>query len=461
MNNPDHNRPLLWLVALGFFMQALDATILNTALPSIAASLGESPLRMESVIISYMLTVALLMPASGWLADRFGTRRVYMAAIGLFALGSLLCAESQTLWQLVAARVVQGLGGALLMPVGRLAVLRVFPGAQLVAALSFVTMPGLLGPLIGPLTGGWLVEVASWHWIFLVNLPIGVIGVWAVRRYMPDFINLERPPFDFTGFLLLGGGMVMLSLGLQGLGELGFARANATLLLVAGLTATVAYWLHAARARAPLFELSLFKTRSYAVGLLGNLFARLGSGAMPFLLPLMLQLGLGYSPLQAGLAMMPVALAAIAMKTVVEKILARYGYRRVLVINTVLVGLLIASFALFWKGMPTWWLLVQLALFGAANSMQFTAMNTLTLKDLSGRDASAGNSLLSMTMQLSISLGVAFAAALLSSFGKYFAEGELLWVFRSTFVCVGILGAMAAAIFAQIDPPTGGEQLVK
>lgn len=458
MNSPNHNRPLLWLVALGFFMQALDATILNTALPSIAASLGESPLRMESVVISYLLTVALLMPASGWLADRFGTRRVYMAAIALFALGSLLCAESQTLWQLVAARVVQGLGGALLMPVGRLAVLRVFPGAQLVAALSFVTMPGLVGPLIGPLAGGWLVQAASWHWIFLVNLPIGVLGLWAVRRYMPDFINAERPPFDLAGFALLGGGMVMLSLGLQGLGELGFARANATLLLVAGLAATVAYWLHAARAPAPLFALSLFQTRSFAVGLLGNLFARLGSGAMPFLLPLMLQLGLGYSPLQAGLAMMPVALAAIAMKTVVEKILGRYGYRRVLLVNTVLVGALIASFALLPQVVPVWRLVVQLALFGAANSVQFTAMNTLTLRDLTGPAASAGNSLLSMTMQLSISLGVAFAAALLSSFGKYFAAGELLWVFRATFVCVGMLGAMAAAIFAQLDPPVGGGQ---
>lgn len=451
MTSPLYRQPLLWLVALGFFMQTLDATILNTALPSIAASLGESPLRMESVVIAYLLTVALLMPASGWLADRFGTRRVYLAAILLFALGSLACAESRTLWQLVLARVLQGIGGAFLMPVGRLAVLRSFPGPQLLGAMSFVVMPGLIGPMLGPVLGGWLVEYASWHWIFLLNLPIGLLGAWAVRRYMPDFREPGQPGFDWVGFLLLGGGMVMLSLGLQGFGELGMGGAAAGLLMLGGLAGMVSYWLHAARTPHPLFALSLFQTQSFAVGLLGNLFARLGSGAMPFLLPLMLQLALGYSPLAAGLAMMPVALAAMASKTIVEQLLNRFGYQRLLTVNTVLVGLMIASFALLGQGTPTWWLAIQLALFGAVNSIQFTAMNTLTLKDLEGRGASGGNGLLSMTMQLSISLGVASAAAMLSAFQQHFGAGQTLAVFRATFVCVGLLGALAALIFAQLD----------
>lgn len=454
MNPPTEHRPLLWLVALGFFMQALDATILNTALPSIARHLGESPLRMESVIISYMLTVALLMPASGWLADRFGTRRVYFAAIVVFSLGSLLCAEATQLWHLVLARILQGLGGAFLMPVGRLAVLRVFPGEQLAAALSFVTMPALVGPMLGPLLGGWLVQVASWHWIFLINLPIGAIGGWAVLRYMPDFRQRDPARFDKTGYLLLGGGMVMLSLGLQGLGELGFARANATLLLMAGLATIVAYWLHAARVADPLFDLKLFHTQSFAVGLMGNLFARLSSGAMPFLIPLMLQVGLGYSPLAAGMAMMPVAMAAIAVKTVVVKVIQRFGYRRVLVGNTLVLGSLVASFATLGHGTPTWWLALQLGIYGTFNSIQFTAMNTLTLKDLSGREASSGNTMLSMVMQLSMSLGVASAAALLSAFAKQFGAAESLTVFRATVVCVGLMGALAAAIFAQVEEKT-------
>ncbi|QNM96042.1 multidrug transporter subunit MdtD [Chitinimonas koreensis] len=464
MNTPDRNRPLLWLVALGFFMQALDATILNTALPSIAANLGESPLRMESVVIAYMLTVALLMPASGWLADRFGTRRTYYFAVLVFAIGSFLCAESRQLWQLVAARVVQGIGGALLMPVGRLAVLRVFPGKQLVAALSFVTLPGLVGPLIGPTLGGWLVQAASWHWIFLINLPVGLVGAWAVRRYMPDYVSLDRAPFDWPGYLLLGGGMVMLSLGLQGLGELGFARAWSTLLLVGGLAAIVAYWLHAGRAEEPLFDLALFRVRSFAVGIFGNLFARLGSGAMPFLMPLFLQVGLGFTPLQAGFALVPSALAAMTVKTFAERVLTRWGYRRVLTVNTVLVGAMIASFALLGPATPAWWLALHMACFGAINSMQFTAMNTVTLKDLEGPLASGGNSLLSMTMQLSMSLGVASAAALLSAFSKHFghphgADDHTLTVFRATLACVGVLGAVAATVFAQLDdaPPAAEE----
>lgn len=454
MNEALIRQPLLWLVALGFFMQTLDATILNTALPGIAASLGESPLRMESVVLAYMLTVALLMPASGWLSDRFGTRRVYLAAIVLFALGSLLCAESKTLWQLVLARIVQGIGGAFLMPVGRLAVLRAFPGPQLLGAMSFVVMPGLIGPMLGPALGGWLVEYASWHWIFLINLPIGLLGAWAVRRYMPDFRDAGAAPFDWLGFGLLGCGMVLLSLGLQGLGARQLAAAQSSLMLVGGLAALVAYWLHAARASQPLFPLSLFHTQSFAVGLLGNLFARLGSGAMPFLLPLFLQLSLGYSPAAAGLAMMPVAIAAMVSKTFVEKLLNRVGYRRLLLVNTVLLGLMIASFALLGGATPSWWLAVQLALFGTFNSIQFTAMNTLTLKDLQGRDTSSGNGLLSMTMQLSMSLGVAAAAAMLSGFSSHFGSGETLTVFRATLLSVGLLGALAALIFAQLAPDT-------
>ncbi|CAJ1776428.1 putative transport protein HsrA [Aeromonas salmonicida] len=331
-----------WLAAVGFFMQTLDGTILNTALPSMAETLGESPLQMQSVIIAYMLTVALLIPASGWLADRFGTRRIYLAAILLFTLGSLACAAANTLPMLVAARVLQGIGGALLMPVGRLAVLRVYSKHELLRVMSFVTIPGLVGPLIGPALGGWLVEVASWHWVFLINLPVGILGFIASWHFMPD-LRQGTAKFDWQGFVLFSAGMVLVSVGLQGLGEHSISTGWALFALLFGLAAMASYWLYAANAEQPLFSLALFKTSTFAIGVWGNLFARLGSGAMPFLTPLFLQLGLGFSPSKAGMTMIPTVLGAMLTKTLVNKLIPRIGYRRILIGNTLALGVMIAN----------------------------------------------------------------------------------------------------------------------
>ncbi len=446
-------RALLWLVALGVFMQMLDSTIVNTALPSMAASLGESPLRMQSVVIAYALTMAMLIPASGWLADRFGTRRVYLAAIVLFTLGSFLCASAHTLMQLSAARVVQGLGGAMLLPVGRLAVMRSVSRRDFLAAMSFVTIPGMIGPLIGPTLGGWLVQVLSWHWIFLINLPIGIVAALATLRLMPDARG-DVARFDLGGYLMLAFSMVAISLSLDGMTELGGARAGMGVLLVLGLASFVAYWLHAARSAHPLFALALFRVHSYRVGVLGNLFSRLGSGSMPFLIPLLLQVGLGYSPVRAGLMMVPAALAGIAAKRAIVPIVQRFGYRRVLLVNTLLVGAMMASFALTTPAQPEWLRVVQLAAFGMVNSLQFTAMNTVTLRDLDGELASGGNSLLSMVMMLSMSLGVALASGLLTAFSEVFG-GERgaasLPAFHATFVGVGLVTSVSAWIFWQLD----------
>ena len=316
MDQERDQRMLLWLVALGFFMQTLDATIVNTALPAMAASLGESPLRMQSVVVAYSLTMAMLIPATGWMADRFGTRRVYVGAIVLFVLGSVLCAMAASLNMLVAARVVQGLGGALLLPVGRLVVLRTFPRERFLQAMSFVAMPGLVGPLVGPTLGGWLVEVASWHWIFLINVPVGVLGALATLRYMPVPAPVSTGRFDLAGYLMLAFGMVALSLALDGLSGLGLRQAAVLVLMIFGLASLTAYWLHALRRPDPLFSPRLFQVGSLRIGLLGNLFSRLGSSCMPFLIPLLLQVTMGYSPAQAGMMMLPVALASMSMKKV-------------------------------------------------------------------------------------------------------------------------------------------------
>lgn len=456
--SPASSRQLLWLVAVGFFMQTLDATIVNTALPAMARSLGESPLEMQAVIVSYALTMAVVIPASGWVADRFGTQRVFFTAIVLFTLGSAACAASPSLHWLVAARVLQGLGGALLLPVGRLAVLRAYPREQFLEAMSFVAMPGLIGPLVGPTLGGWLVEAASWHWIFLINLPVGVLGALATLRYMPGGRSERPPAFDAGGYTMLVVAMLALSLALDGLGGLDMKHLLVLLLLLLGLAALTAYWLHAARVPAPLFTPRLFSLQSFRVGLLGNLFARIGSGAMPYLIPLLMQLAMGYSPAQAGMLMLPVALAGLGMKRLVTTIIGRWGYRRVLIGNTLALGAMIAGFALMTPDQPLWLRVLQMAMFGAVNSMQFTAMNTVTLKDLDPAHASGGNSMLSMVQMLGMGMGVSVAATLLAAFGPWLgvsasaAGPDALPVFRAALGAIGAVTMLSAGIFWQLQP---------
>lgn len=466
MLDPVTKKLLPWVVAIAFFMQTLDGTILNTTLPAMARDLGESPLRMQSVVVAYMLTVALLIPASGWLSDRFGTRNVFVAAIGLFSLGSLLCALSPSLVALVVARVVQGVGGALLLPVGRLTILKAFPRGELLAVLSFVTIPGLVGPLVGPPLGGWLVEALSWHWVFLINLPVGLLGAIASWRFMPNLVGAAGQKFDWIGFVLFSAGLVMVSLGLQGLGEHALSVALSMLLVMGGLAAMAGYWLRAARVERSIFSLSLFKIPTFSIGILGNLFSRLGSGAMPFLTPLFLQIGLGYSPSKAGLSMVPTVLGAMLIKFFAVRVIDRFGYRQVLVVNTLLLGGFIASFSLIGPDTLHALILVQLAFFGLVNSMQFTAMNTLTLGDLDEQSASGGNSLLSVVMQLSMSLGVAAAGALLAAFGGTpppTAGPALVHMFHATYLCVGLFSIMAACIFFQLgrrEGPVGAKAVV-
>jgi EmrB/QacA subfamily drug resistance transporter len=440
-------KSLLWLVAVGFFMQTLDATIINTALPAMAASLGESPLRMQSVVVAYALTMAMLIPASGWIADRFGTRRIFFSAIVLFAAGSVLCALSHGLGQLVAARVVQGLGGALLLPVGRLALLRTVPRGEFLQAMSFVAIPGLIGPLLGPTLGGWLVQYASWHWIFLINVPVGLLGCIATLKYMPDLRGVVQKRFDSVGYAMLAFGMVAISLSLDGVG---LRQGGVMVVLIFGFASIVAYWLRASRTPEPLFAPSLFHVPTLSIGLIGNLFSRLGSSCMPFLVPLLLQVSMGYSPVRAGLMMLPIALAGMAMKRFATPLITRHGYRKVLVVNTILVGCTMASFGLTAPSQPMALHVLQLLAFGAVNSLQFTAMNTITLKDLDGSMASSGNSLLSMVQMLAMSLGVAAAGAVLAGYNGIFGTetpAHTLDAFQATFASMGLITVASAMIF--------------
>ncbi|QWZ02402.1 multidrug transporter subunit MdtD [Klebsiella pneumoniae] len=444
---------LPWIAAMAFFMQALDATILNTALPAIAHSLNRSPLAMQSAIISYTLTVAMLIPVSGWLADRFGTRRVFIIAVSLFTLGSLACALSSSLTELVIFRVIQGIGGAMMMPVARLALLRAYPRSELLPVLNFVTMPGLVGPILGPVLGGVFVTRASWHWIFLINIPIGVIGILYARKYMPNFTTPRRR-FDIGGFLLFGLSLVLFSSGIELFGEKIVATWQALDVIAVSLLLLVAYVRHARRHPTPLISLSLFKTHTFSVGIAGNLATRLGTGCVPFLMPLMLQVGFGYPAIIAGCMIAPTAIGSIIAKSTVTRVLRWFGYRKTPVGITVFIGLMIAQFSLQSPEMPLWMLLLPLFVLGMAMSTQFTAMNTITPADLTDDNASSGNSLLTVTQQLSISLGVVISAAVLR-FYEGFDNASTVQQFHYTFITMGVITIISALMFMLLRAKDG------
>jgi drug resistance transporter, EmrB/QacA subfamily len=444
---------LPWIAAMAFFMQALDATILNTALPAIAHSLNRSPLAMQSAIISYTLTVAMLIPVSGWLADRFGTRKVFMLAVTLFTLGSLACALSTSLTQLVIFRVLQGVGGAMMMPVARLALLRAYPRSELLPVLNFVTMPGLVGPILGPVLGGVLVTWASWHWIFLINIPIGITGLLYARKYMPNFTTPKRS-FDMGGFFLFGLSLVLFSSGMELFGEKIVATWIAVSIILSGILLLLLYIRHARLHPTPLISLSLFNTRTFSVGVAGNIASRLGTGCVPFLMPLMLQVGFGYPALIAGCMMAPTAMGSILAKSTVTQVLRWCGYRKTLVGVTVFIGLMIAQFSLQSAALPVWMLILPLFVLGMAMSTQFTSMNTITLADLTDENASSGNSVLAVTQQLSISLGVAVSAAVLR-FYEGFDSANTVEQFHYTFITMGALTVVSALVFMLLKPKDG------
>lgn len=445
---------LPWLIAITFFMQMLDTTIVNTALPAIALSLNASPLQMQSVTISYVLAAALLIPASGWFTERFGLRHVFLWAIILFAVGSLACALATSLSKLVIARIIQGMGGALLTPVGRLSILRTFPKEQLVQLLSFITLPALVGPLIGPTLGGILVDYMSWHWIFLINIPVSIFAIIGTIKYMPKLEPLESlHQFDWIGFFLFGGSMVFLTIGVQGIGELHLEQQYIFELFGVGIACLCFYLWHAKHSKHPLFVSGLFSTRNFSIGIIGNCVARLGMSGMPFMIPLFLQVGLDIPPLSAGLALIPMSIGAIIGKILTKPAIEKMGFRLAITLNTLTLGCLIASFALL--AHPSSTLLIRnllFVLFGMINSIQFTSMNTLTLIDLPEKHASSGNSLHSIVMQMGVSVGVAFAATVLGLFsGSPDTRGtELINAFIYTFWVLGAITFIASFIFLHI-----------
>lgn len=403
-------RFLPWLVAMALFMENLDATIVNTAVPTMAENLQVAPLSLKAVLTSYTLSLAVFIPVSGWFADRFGTRRVFRVAIWLFLLGSLGCGLAPNVPLLVAARILQGIGGAMMTPVARVALVRAFPRSELLRTMNYVIIPALLGPLLGPVTGGLIVHITSWRVIFFVNIPLALFGLWMTARFMPDYRDPESPPLDRAGFFLFCTGIALLSYVLEVFGEHSHSAAQLTAFSAVALVLLAGYGWHARRTLKPLLELALFKVRTFRVSVLGGFVTRLGFGGMPFLLPLLYQLGLGYAPWQAGLLTVPQALAAMAMKIISRPVLQRFGHRTVLLSNTLVLGVTMMMFTQIDRGAPLLAILALSFTQGFVASLQFTAINSLVYADVDDSDASKAGSLSSTAQQLSLSFGVALSS---------------------------------------------------
>jgi len=446
-------RLLPWLVAVAFFMESLDTTILNTAVPAISEALRVTPLSMKSVLASYTLSLAVFIPISGWMADRFGTRRVFASAIGLFTLGSFLCGISSNIHLLVACRVLQGCGGAMMVPVGRLTLVRTFAKSELISAMSFMAIPALIGPMLGPIAGGLIVGYLHWRFIFFVNIPIGLVGLLMVYLHLPDYREEKTNPLDIVGLILFGSGVALLSYVLEIFGEHTLSTAEILGLLTISLSLIAGYLFHARQIAFPLLELGLFRIRTFRAAVSGSFFTRLGIGGVPFLLPLLYQVGLGFTPIQSGLLIMPQALAAMSTKFMLPRILNRLGYRGVLVSNTVILGLLLLLFATIGLSTPVWLIALQAFCYGAFTSLQYTSMNTLVYADVTEEQTSNASSIASTMQQMSISFGVAAAGLTTALFIPNRAHSnprEMIHGIHEALLVLGMFTILSTIIFRKL-----------
>ena len=447
---------LPWLGAMAIFMQSLDGTILNTSLPTIAKELDKSPLEIQSIIVAYTLTVALLIPLSGWLSDKYGTKKVFQSAIIIFTIGSALCAFATSLPFLVISRIIQAIGGAMMVPVVRLAILYAYPKSELLKVINFITIPGLIGPLLGPTIGGILVETLSWHWIFIVNIPFGILALWMTSFALPDF---KHPvfKFDIKGLILFSGGVTVLTL----IMELTSTRVIGIQIVLALTVVSIfligLYIYHAKHKQHPLIDLNLFKIRTLKIGIIGNLITRLGIGGIPFLIPLLLQVGYGYTATVAGLIMIPAAASNIIAKSFVVTIVNKFGYRNTLIANTIILGLIICLFFFLESQSPIYYIIPLMILNGFFSSIQFTAMNTISLADLDEKTSSEGNSLLAVTQQLSLTFGISVAALILGFFRdmKGLTNGVEVQAFRYSFLAMGVMTILSTYIFFKLKESDG------
>jgi EmrB/QacA subfamily drug resistance transporter len=446
------------IVAVALFMENMDSTVIATSLPAIAADIGARPLELKLAITSYLLALAIFIPASGWMADRFGARTVFRTAIAVFMAGSIGCALSQTLGHFVVARFIQGMGGAMMSPVGRLVLIRTVGKRKLIDAMALVTMPALVGPVIGPALGGFITTYATWHWIFLINIPIGLIGITLVSIFFENIRADTGEAFDFLGLVLIGLGVGGLSFGMTVAG-VSLVPVEVTAGLIAGgALATLLYIAHARRMTAPAVDLTLFRFSTFRAGVGGGFLFRVGVGALPFLLPLLMQLGFGMTPFQSGLITLSSSVGALLMKSAVSRILKQVGFRNVLTWNALIASAMIAACAVFTQATPVAVMVAVLLTGGFFRSLQFTSVNVIAFAEVELARMSRATSLVSMGQQLSQSVGVAVGALALETILALNGEARLAANdFPPAFLLVGLISASSMLLFARMPADAGAE----
>jgi EmrB/QacA subfamily drug resistance transporter len=446
------------IIAVALFMENMDSTVIATALPAIAADVGTNPLALKLAVTSYLLSLAIFIPASGWTADRFGARTVFRAAIAVFVLGSIGCALSGSLTDFVIARIVQGMGGAMMTPVGRMVLVRTISKRELVGAMVWVTTPALIGPVLGPPVGGFITTYATWHWIFIINVPIGLLGIVLATRYIPDVRAEERERFDVFGMVLAGLGIGGVAFGLSVLGLNFLPWTIVAALVFGGICFIAAYLAHARHTENPALDLSLFRLPTFFASVVGGFIFRLGLGALPFLLPLMLQIGFGMSPFQSGMVTFATALGAMGMKWATATILRRFGFRNILVINSVISAAFLAVCAGFTATTPIALMSILLFVGGFFRSLQFTSINTIAYAEIEPRRIGRATALVSVAQQLAVSAGVAIGAMAVELTVHFKGGGPLQAAdFPPAFLAVAAISALSVFIFARLSPDAGAE----
>jgi EmrB/QacA subfamily drug resistance transporter len=446
------------IIATALFMENMDGTVLATSLPAIAADLKQDPIALKLALTSYMLTLAVFIPASGWVADKLGARTVFCSAIGVFTIGSILCGSASTLPTLIAARVFQGLGGAMMVPVGRLVLLRTTAKSEMVDALAYLTVPALIGPVVGPPLGGFITTYFHWRWIFWINVPIGLLGIALSLRFIENVREEAVGRFDFKGFVLSGLGLLSLIFGLTIIGRGLTPPIVVAGLIVGGAALLALYAAHARRDPEAIIDLNLLKLPTFFAGVVGGFLFRLGIGAIPFLLPLMLQIGFGLSPFESGSLTFAAAAGAMAMKFSASTLIKRFGFRNILVYNSLISAAFLASYGLVTASTPHWLLLVGLLAGGYFRSLQFTSLNAIGYADVDRHRMSRATSFYSVSQQMSGAVGVAVAAASVETMQWTFGDGQLAardmeW----SFFIVALVTLSSVLLFMRLKPDAGAE----
>ncbi len=443
------------------FMENVDATVIVTSLPALARDLGQDPITLKLAVTSYVIGLGVFIPICGWVADRFGSRNVFRTAIGIFMAGSLLCAASRSLEMFVAARFVQGIGGAMMVPVGRIIIFRSLPKSDFIRAVNYLTVPALLGPVVGPPLGGFITTYLHWRLIFFVNIPIGVLGIWLANRHIANMHEEHPGPLDWMGFLLSAGGASLFMLGLSLVGGELVSNTKAVTMCVTGAVLLAVYWFYAQRAERPVLDLKFLRIPSFNASVAGGSLFRIGLGAVPFLLPLALQEGLGMTAFASGAITCASAFGSIFMKAIVSRVLGRFGFRRTLVVNAAVAGAAIAIYGAFSPGTPVWliWFIVLAG--GIFPSLQFTGLNSLAYADIQGKDIGRATSLASVIQQVSLGLGVTIAGIVLQVSHRIQGHSTIVWSdFWPAFLVVGLFSVASIPVTLRL-PANAGDEIAR